>query len=125
MEHFLTNPRIIFFTISIIGFVSYKYFKPKQDTQHIDDDMKNIREFEQYNKHIIDKLIKDIIAIKSEDNMTNIEKIVQLQINIRKQIDNFKLYLPVNEDLIIHKWDVIAKRIINDVQSVVKNHRSL
>ena len=121
MDHFLTNPRIIFFTISIIGFVSYNYFNPKIEQRGVTDD---IREFEEYNKQIIDKLIANINDIKKGD-IANIEKIVQLQIDIRKQIDNFRLHLPVNEDLITHKWDILAKRIIKDIQNVVKNHRSL
>ena len=121
----MLNPRIIIFTISIIGYVSYYiYFKPKEEQNIVNDDIEDIRQFEKYNKHMIDKLIENIVNIKNEKN-SNIENIVQLQIDIRKQIDEFKLYLPASDDLLIQKWDIIAKNTIRDIQESVKIHRSL
>lgn len=124
MEHLISNPRIIIFSIVIIGLVSYKYLNPKHEKQRVNDEIKNILEFKQYNERVINKLIEDINTIENED-ISNIEKIVQLQIDIRKQIDNFRLFLPINEDLLLNKWDTLAKRIINDIRNIVKNRLSL
>lgn len=128
------NYRLVTITIVLVGIAFYKdilkFFHPNSADEvetipmymELNNAFDNLKPCETYNSDLFYKIhnvVKKIVDIKLNNSDISQQSLIELQIELRKYIDNMKLYIPADADL-QSLWDTNVKTIIDTTMRIIK-----